>query len=130
MLEEIMKDRVIDTKTAAVRFCIVETYNKYFKTYGKDKLVVEATRVREPAKTKAEKTEEQMMKLCTDMGGILEVKDGKKMCHYTIYEVLNPNYVEQYPSTIPLNMITPEIIARQYFPNKKEVQKVLTNTKK
>lgn len=127
MLEKIRIEKgQFGSNADVIRHAIAGLYDKYFKEYGKDTIGSEgSTSIKMPKMTKEQKEEQKQHDICMALNGTIKDTNGNKTCHYTIYEKVNPKLVNKFEQGLPLSMLSPDTIARQYSPNREEVEQTL-----
>lgn len=123
MIEKIKGKRGMKKNSEVIRTAIFELYSQYYKDYGKDSIATK------PKKTQEEKEMDRQHELCMLLSGTVEEREGKKYCIYKTYEKVNPKTVNINNQEIPFSLLTTEIIKKQYYPNKEDVEKTLEDIK-
>ena len=122
MIEQLKKERCLETNAEVMRASLIAYYETYFKSYGKDTILGQGSSLNAPKLTKAQKEEKQQHEICMILDGTVTTNEaGFKSCTYDIHEKVNPKLVNHFKQTLPFGMLTKDTIARQYSPSKEEV---------
>jgi hypothetical protein len=126
MIDKLKEERCLESNAEVMRAAIVNYYETFFKSYGKDTLSsANILSVKQPKLTKEQKEERIQHDICMALNGKITDKDGNKSCTYTIYEKVNPKLVNKFEQTLPVSMLNKDTISRQYYPSKEEVEQIL-----
>lgn len=124
-MERMMEDLGAASISEIVRRCIINEYYKLYKEMPDD--VVAERQTREVKKiTKEESRIMSKEAICERLDGKITEKGGIKTCHYTMYEMINPNCVEKYAQSLPIDLLDQAVIDSQYTPDKDTCIKILT----
>lgn len=125
MMDKLKEERCLESNAEVMRAAIIAYYETYFKSYGRDTLLGQSSSLKAPKLTKEQKEEKKQIDICMALNGTIKDVNGNKTCHYTIYEKVNPKLVNKFEQGLPLSMLSKDTIARQYSPNREEVEQVL-----
>ncbi len=125
-LEQIMEEKGSLSYTETLRNCINEVHKSIFENYkriqmtrlsmtGEDK-GKESAKKQESKKDQQKHIEEEKQKaICNSLSGTITLDDvGLPVCTYQVYSMNGPHIVDESTVTDPLDILTPETVARQY----------------
>jgi len=127
MIKQVQEELGYTTMTSVIQQAVIMFHTKTFPSYtlGKKMSVDDKIDMKEKmAENKKKKEVENMTLICDSLGGEVVDKGGIPFCVYHNY-----SNAKRYEQEIPLDMLTPDLVDRQYFPSKKKVEQLQKDKK-
>lgn len=117
------------TKGELTRTAIIQLYKQYFGTTQVPGSSKDIDRALQP-ETAKNKVSIAQNDICGLLGGKITGEGDHKVCEFVKYEMVNPKTVEQFSTSVPIRLLTRELVKTQYTPSKEAVQDALKASKK
>lgn len=110
-IEQIKEHTGLPSLTAAVIYCIFETHRSLFPAYVTKKGAKDGR----SGESKSEREDREQLAMCKELEGKVE---GGTCVYYTY------NLRKRYQQKVSLGLLNKELVAQQYQPSKKTVEKL------
>jgi len=123
MVAELQEEKGFKSFNEVVQWAIMEAHSKTFKDYVMVRKLQAGKTPEEKAETlirvqeiKKQKEEDALMAIAMELNGIVSGPSGDKRVKYFTYDKSN-----RYEQEVPLEMMSPELVQAQYFPDKETI---------
>ncbi len=129
MVDEIREEKGYMSFSSVVHQAIVDMHKSLFPAYAyprKDNSPeAKIKRKREEKEAKEADALQEKEHICRELDGeIVEQAGGGKVCKYFTYY-----HTKKYPQTVPMEMVSVDLVKTQYEPDKKRVMKLIKEGK-